>query len=108
MLSNETTRVRPLDFKEKTANTEPVIKEKTNKNREEDRRRADGSTSTEEIDGEEVIKEVHKNKQQPHFNPTSRYYAGDPLFLQPVRKGAACVCRDCVISMHCVVEFHVM
>ena len=105
MLSNETTRVRTLDFKDKTANIEPVIKDKTDKGKGGNRS-ADGSTSTREIDGQAVIKEVQKNNTTTTFQP--RYYAGDPLFLHHVRKGAACVCRDHVISMHCVVEFHVM
>ena len=107
MLSNETIRVRTLDFKDKTVNTEPVIKDKTYEGKGVNTS-ADRSTSTREIDGEAVIREVQKNNTTTIFQPHQLVLRRRPSFLQPVRKGAACVCRDRVISMHCVVEFHVL
>ena len=86
MLNNETTRVRTLDFKEKTANTEPVITEKAYNSGEEDRRRVDGSTSTEDIDGEEVIKEVQKNQTTTTFQPHQPVLRRRPSFLHPFGK----------------------
>ena len=64
LLSNKTIRVKTLDFKEKTADAEPVIKEQTN---EGEQRRVDGSTSSREADGEGEIDGVQKNNTTPTF-----------------------------------------
>lgn len=55
---------------------------------------------------EEKIKKVQEEEQQP-FKPTSRYYAGSPLFYKPLWKGIACVVPDCAASLQSIVEVHV-
>ena len=98
MLSNETTRVRTLDFKDKTVNTEPVIKEKTHRSREENRR-ADGSTSTEEIDGKAVIKEVQKNQTTTTFQPHQSVLRRRPSF-SPTCSERRCLCLPGLCCIH--------
>ena len=54
---------------------------------------------------EEKIKKVQEEEQQP-FKPTSRYYAGDPLFSTLLWKGFACVVPDCAASLQSILEVH--
>ena len=55
---------------------------------------------------EEKIKKVQEEEQQP-FKPTSRYYAGDPLFSTLLWKGFACVVLDRAASLWSIIEVHV-
>ena len=102
ILSNEANRVRTLDFKEQTAHTKPVITEKTHNSGEEHRRRADRSTSTEDIEGEELIKEVQKNQRTTTFQPHQPVLRWQPSFSptcserrRPCLQGLCCIHALC-------------
>ena len=99
LLSSKTIRVNTLDFKEQTADTEPVIKEQTN---EGEHRRVDGSTSSREEDGEGEIDEVQMNNTPPTFQPHQSVLRRQPSFSPPCsERRCLCLPGSCYIHALC-------
>ena len=99
LLSNKTIRVRTLNFEEKTADAEPVKKEKTN---EGGQRSTDRSTSTREADGEGEINGVQKNNTTPTFQPHQSVLRRQPSFSPPCsERRCLCLPGSCYIHALC-------
>ena len=99
MLSNETTRVRTLDFKDKTVNTEPVIKRKDQREwRRKQKRGRIYLNRRIRWQGSDQ-KEVQKNKTTTTFQPHQPVLRQRPSF-SPTCSERRCLCLPGLCCIH--------
>ena len=82
-------------------------KEKTHQRGRGTRRRADGSTSTQEKKARRRSR-MSKEKNNTLFKPTSRYYAGNPLFLHALERHCLCCPGLCCAAEHRQISCHMI